>query len=71
MVRAGVVKPLVELINYQSSGMVDKAVVFLSNLAGVKDGKIGIVEEGGIPVLVEVIEEGSLKGKEFDVATLQ
>jgi len=43
----------IELMADPSSGMVDKAVVVLSNLASVPDGKNAIVEEGGIPVLVE------------------
>ncbi|CAL5387747.1 unnamed protein product [Camellia sinensis] len=47
-------------------------MVVMSSLAAVAvaEGKEAIVEEGGIAVLVEVIEDGSPKGKEFAVMTL-
>ncbi|XP_008461972.2 tetraspanin-8-like [Cucumis melo] len=38
--------------------------------AGIQEGKDAIVEEGGIAALVEAIEDGSVKGKEFAVLTL-
>lgn len=78
-VTAGVVKPLVELVVAAGEaaeepgavGMAEKAMVVLSSLAAVEDGKTAIVEEGGIPALVEVIEDGvSVRGKEFAVVTL-
>ncbi|XP_076913543.1 U-box domain-containing protein 14-like [Bidens hawaiensis] len=78
-VTAGVVKPLVELVvaageaseEQGAAGMAEKALVVLSSMAGVEEGKTAIVEEGGIPVLVEVIEDGvTVKGKEFSVVTL-
>ncbi|KAI3682318.1 hypothetical protein L1987_82218 [Smallanthus sonchifolius] len=78
-VTAGVVKPLVELVvaageaakEQGAVGMAEKAMVVLSTLAAVEEGKTAIVEEGGIPALVEVIEDGaSVKGKEFAVVTL-
>ncbi|KAI3795747.1 hypothetical protein L1987_38404 [Smallanthus sonchifolius] len=78
-VTAGVVKPLVELVvaageaaeEQGAVGMAEKALVVLSSLAAVEEGKTAIVEEGGIPALVEVIEDGaSVKGKEFSVVTL-
>ncbi|KAI8007171.1 U-box domain-containing protein 2 [Camellia lanceoleosa] len=50
--------------------MAEKAMVVMSSLAAVEEGKEAIVEEGGIAALVEVIEDGSLKGKEFAVMTL-
>nr|XP_043623938.1 U-box domain-containing protein 4 [Erigeron canadensis] len=75
-VSAGVVKPLVDLVvaageaEQGAVGMAEKAMVVLSSLAGVEEGKTAIVEEGGIPALVEVIEDGaSVKGKEFAVVT--
>ncbi|KAJ9562895.1 hypothetical protein OSB04_008055 [Centaurea solstitialis] len=74
-----VVKPLVELVVAAGEaaeepgavGMAEKAMVVLSSLAAVEEGRTAIVEEGGIPALVEVIEDGvSVKGKEFAVVTL-
>ncbi|GMQ05671.1 hypothetical protein CsSME_00050606 [Camellia sinensis var. sinensis] len=50
--------------------MAEKAMVVMSSLAAVAEGKEAIVEEGGIAALVEVIEDGSPKGKEFAVMTL-
>ncbi|XP_076937002.1 U-box domain-containing protein 14-like [Bidens hawaiensis] len=78
-VTAGVVKPLVELVvaageaseEQGAAGMAEKALVVLSSMAGVEEGKTAIVEEGGIPALVEVIEDGAtVKGKEFSMVTL-
>ncbi|KAI3745417.1 hypothetical protein L1987_58529 [Smallanthus sonchifolius] len=78
-VTAGAVKPLVELVvaageaaeEQGAVGMAEKALVVLSSLAAVEEGKTAIVEEGGILALVEVIEDGaSVKGKEFSVVTL-
>ncbi|KAK1383158.1 hypothetical protein POM88_020893 [Heracleum sosnowskyi] len=40
----------------------------VGDLAGTEIGKNEIVEEGGIPALVEAIEDGSMKGKEFVVS---
>ncbi|KAK1412370.1 hypothetical protein QVD17_33570 [Tagetes erecta] len=76
---AGVVKPLVELVvaageankEQCAVGMAEKALVVLSSLAAVEEGKAAIVEEGGVQALVEVIEDGaSVKEKEFAVVTL-
>ncbi|KAL8268097.1 hypothetical protein R6Q59_001895 [Mikania micrantha] len=77
-VTAGVVKPLVELVvaageaaEEQGVGMAEKALVVLSSVAAVEEGRTAIVEEGGVQALVEVIEDGvSVKGKEFSVVTL-
>ncbi|TYK08307.1 U-box domain-containing protein 3-like [Cucumis melo var. makuwa] len=44
--------------------------MLLSSLAGIQEGKDAIVEEGGIAALVEAIEDGLVKGKEFAVLTL-
>ncbi|KAK1406161.1 hypothetical protein QVD17_41449 [Tagetes erecta] len=49
-------------------GMAKKAMVVLSSLAAVEEGKAAIVDEGGVQALVEVIEDGaSVKEKEFAV----
>ncbi|KHN42282.1 U-box domain-containing protein 2 [Glycine soja] len=50
--------------------MAEKAMVVLNSLAGIEEGKEAIVEEGGIGALLEAIEDGSVKGKEFAVLTL-
>lgn len=61
-VSAGAVKPLVALVVEQTT--------VLNSLAGIDEGKEAIVQEGGIAALVEAIEVGSVKGKEFVVLTL-
>jgi hypothetical protein len=57
IVEAGAVKHLVELMD-PAAGMVDKAVAVLAILATVQEGRNGIAQAGGIPVLVEVVELG-------------
>ncbi|KAJ9564883.1 hypothetical protein OSB04_000849 [Centaurea solstitialis] len=44
--------------------MVDKSVALLSNLSTISEGCLAIAREGGIPLLVEVVETGSQRGKE-------
>ncbi|XP_020224944.1 U-box domain-containing protein 4 [Cajanus cajan] len=50
--------------------MAEKAMVVLNSLAGIQAGREAIVQEAGIPALVEAIEDGSVKAKEFAVFTL-
>ncbi|ESW18851.1 hypothetical protein PHAVU_006G076000 [Phaseolus vulgaris] len=69
IVQAGAVRHLVELMD-PAAGMVDKAVAVLANLATILEGRNAIGEEGGIPVLVEVVELGSARGKENAAAAL-
>lgn len=69
IVQAGAVRHLVELMD-PAAGMVDKAVAVLANLATIPEGRIAIGQEGGIPVLVEVVELGSARGKENAAAAL-
>lgn len=69
IVQAGAVKHLVELMD-PAAGMVDKAVAVLANLATIPEGRTAIGHEGGIPVLVEVVELGSARGKENAAAAL-
>lgn len=69
IVQAGAVKYLVELMD-PAFGMVDKAVAVLSNLATIPEGRAAIGQENGIPVLVEVVELGSARGKENAAAAL-
>lgn len=63
IIQAGAVKYLVELMNPETQ-MTDKAVALLSNLSSVSEGCLAIAREGGIPLLVEVVETGSQRGKE-------
>ncbi|KAH9607281.1 hypothetical protein KSS87_001466 [Heliosperma pusillum] len=69
IVQAGAVKHLVELMD-PAAGMVDKAVAVLANLATIPEGRVAIGQAGGIPVLVEVVELGSARGKENAAAAL-
>ena len=50
------------------SGMVDKAAYVLHSLVSSGEGRAAAVEEGGIPVLVEMVEVGTSRQKE--IATL-
>ncbi|KAF6154779.1 hypothetical protein GIB67_032391 [Kingdonia uniflora] len=63
IVQAGAVKYLIELMDPEI-GMLDKAVALLANLSTIPEGCSAIAREGGIPVLVEVVETGSDRGKE-------
>ncbi|KAM7516477.1 hypothetical protein LguiA_006060 [Lonicera macranthoides] len=69
VVDAGAVKYLVEMMD-PAVGMVDKVVAVLSNLATIPKGRAAIGQEGGIIVLVEVVELGSARGKEHAAAAL-
>ncbi|MBA0608357.1 hypothetical protein Godav_020588 [Gossypium davidsonii] len=50
--------------------MVDKAVAVLASLATTLEGRTAIGQEGGIPLLVEVVELGSARGKANATAAL-
>lgn len=63
LVQAGAVKHLIELMD-PDTGMVDKAVALLANLSTIAEGRVAIAREGGIPLLVEIVESGSQRGKE-------
>ena len=39
----------------QGTGLAKKAMVVLSNLAAIQEGKFAIVEEGGLAALMEAI----------------
>jgi hypothetical protein len=67
-VEAGAVRSLLDLMADPESGMVDKAAYVLHSLVGSGEGRAAAVEEGGIPVLVEMVEVGSSRQKE--IATL-
>ncbi|MCO5551506.1 hypothetical protein L7F22_005010 [Adiantum nelumboides] len=70
IVGAKAVRPLVRLMSDPAAGMVDKAVAVIANLATIHEGRVSIGEEEGIPVLVEVVEMGSQRGKENAAAAL-
>ncbi|KAM0890623.1 hypothetical protein ACQ4PT_026910 [Festuca glaucescens] len=67
-VEAGAVRPLLDLMSDPESGMVDKAAYVLHSLVGLAEGRAAAVEEGGVPVLVEMVEVGTSRHKE--IATL-
>lgn len=69
IVQAGAVKHLVDLMD-PAAGMVDKAVAVLANLATIPEGRNSIGQNDGIPLLVEVVELGSARGKENAAAAL-
>ncbi|XP_010531283.1 PREDICTED: U-box domain-containing protein 4 [Tarenaya hassleriana] len=69
IVQAGAVRHLIDLMD-PAGGMVDKAVAVMANLATIPEGRNGIGQEGGIPLLVEVVELGSARGKENAAAAL-
>jgi len=49
---------------------VDKSAYVLSLLVSLPDARTALVDEGGIPVVVEIIEVGSQRQKEIAVAIL-
>ena len=69
-VQAGIMKPLVELMADFQSNMVDKSAFVLSLLVSVAEARAALVDEGGIPVLVEIVEVGTQRQKEIAVAIL-
>ncbi|CAI9107621.1 OLC1v1007017C2 [Oldenlandia corymbosa var. corymbosa] len=69
IVQAGAVKYLVELLDPERE-MVDKAVALLANLSTIPEGCSAIAREGGIPMLVELVEIGSQRGKENSASIL-
>ncbi|CAH2076236.1 unnamed protein product [Thlaspi arvense] len=69
IVQSGAVRHLIELMD-PAVGMVDNAVAVLANLATVPDGRNAIGQEGGISLLVDVLELGSVKGKENAITAL-
>jgi len=52
------------------SNMVDKSAFVLSVLVSLPEARTVLVEEAGIPVLVEIIEVGSQRQKEIAAAIL-
>ncbi|KAI4991397.1 hypothetical protein ZWY2020_039768 [Hordeum vulgare] len=67
-VEAGAVTPLLDFMSDPESGMVDKAAYALYSLLGFAEGRSATVEEGGISILLELVEVGTSRQKE--IATL-
>lgn len=57
-----VISPLVDLMEVLSTDMVDKVAVLLGNLASIPEGETIVVDGGGIPILVKIVELGSPRG---------
>ncbi|CAM8964427.1 unnamed protein product [Rhodiola kirilowii] len=69
-VRAGIVPPLMRLLTEPEGGMVDEALAMLAILASHSEGKIAIGAANAVPVIVEVIGNGSPRNKENAAAIL-
>lgn len=69
IVEAGGVRYLIELID-PVIGLIEKAVTVLANIATTDVGRSSIAREGGIPVLVNIIELGTSRGKENAASAL-
>ncbi|XP_057798105.1 U-box domain-containing protein 3 [Salvia miltiorrhiza] len=69
IVQAGAVKHLVMLLDPESE-MIDKAVALLANLSTIAEGCSAIAREEGIPLLVEIVDMGSQRGKENAASVL-
>ncbi|KAJ4890993.1 U-box domain-containing protein 2 [Raphanus sativus] len=69
VIKAGGIRYLVKMMD-PAGGLVERAVVVLANLANVPQAKMEIRDEGGIPLLVELVELGSPRGKENAAAAL-
>nr|DAD31526.1 TPA_asm: hypothetical protein HUJ06_010377 [Nelumbo nucifera] len=69
-IQVGIMKPLVELMAGLEFSMVDKAAFVLSILVSIPDAKTALVDEGSIPVLVEIVEVGTQRQKEIATVVL-
>ncbi|KAL1345002.1 hypothetical protein HN51_018792 [Arachis hypogaea] len=69
-VKAGIMKVLVELMADFGGNMVDKSAYVASVLVSVMEARATLVEEGGIPVLVEMVEVGTQRQKEIAAVIL-
>ncbi|XP_062171512.1 U-box domain-containing protein 13-like isoform X2 [Alnus glutinosa] len=69
-IRAGVVPTLMLLLTEPGGGMVDEALAILAILASHPEGKASIGAAEAVPVLVEVIGNGSPRNRENAAAVL-
>ncbi|GJP40508.1 hypothetical protein CLOM_g184 [Closterium sp. NIES-68] len=77
LIQAGAVSSLLGLLSEPTSSLAEKAMAALSNLASEADGRAAIMGDGedsdeadGLGALVEVLETGTPRGREFSVAAL-
>ncbi|CAI5465974.1 unnamed protein product [Closterium sp. Yama58-4] len=69
-VRAGVVAPLVDLLVHRRSGMMDEALAILAVLSTSPEGRTAIGEASAVPILVELMKDGSPRNKENAASVL-
>uniref|UniRef100_A0A5B6ZWQ6 RING-type E3 ubiquitin transferase n=1 Tax=Davidia involucrata TaxID=16924 RepID=A0A5B6ZWQ6_DAVIN len=69
-VRAGVVPTLMRLLTEPQGGMVDEALAILAILSSHPEGKAAIGAAEAVPVLVDVIRNGSPRNRENSAAVL-
>ena len=71
VVRAGAIPILVHLLSLRKVDLLEKIVALLYILASIEEGRSTIANtEGGIAVLAEILDTGSIKEKEHAAATL-
>ncbi|KAH7285352.1 hypothetical protein KP509_33G024400 [Ceratopteris richardii] len=70
IVRAKAVGPMIRLMSNPALGMVERASLVIANLATTREGKDSIGKEGGVSVLLDVLETGSQRGKEAAATAL-
>lgn len=71
VVRAGAIPILVHLLSLRKVDLLEKIVALLCSLASIEEGRSTIADtEGGIAVLAEILDSGSIKEKEHAAATL-
>lgn len=63
-VRAGVVPILMKLLTEPESGMIDEALAIMALVCSHSEGKLAIGDLNAVPILVEVIGNGSPRNKE-------
>ncbi|KAG6522845.1 hypothetical protein ZIOFF_020000 [Zingiber officinale] len=67
---AGVVPPLLEMMADPELGMVDKAAYVLLRVLASPEGRAATLDEGGVGVLVDMLELGSKRQKEVAMLSL-
>lgn len=70
MLKAGVMKAFVTLLNTPETGVEEKVVAIITNLAKDKEGRDAILAEDLIHILVDVLDGGSSRAKEDAASAL-
>lgn len=71
VVRAGAIPILMHLLSLRKVDLLEKTVALLYILAYIEEGRFAIANtEGGITVLAEILDTGSMKEREHAAATL-